>query len=112
VLTCASATLDTPGAAFFVVTSDLRISAGSKQAEDLFSAHDGIFGRPLLSVITSPDGVGELARLVAGAASGTMAPATITVESAASKLDVTFEARIGGCGSPPAALIVVEAATS
>ena len=113
VLTCASATLDAPGAAFFVVTSDLRISAGSKQAEDLFSVHDGVFGRPLLSVITSPEGVGELARLVAGAASGRMAPVTIVVESAASKLDdVTLEARIGGCGSPPAALVVVEAAAS
>jgi hypothetical protein len=112
VLTCSSATLDTSGAAFFVVTSDLRVSAGSKQAEDLFSAHDGIFGRPLLSLVTSPMGVGELARLVAAAAGGTMAPSTIPVQSAASKLDdVALEARIGGCGSPPAALVVVEAAT-
>ena len=111
VLTCSSATLDTPGAAFFVVTSDMRVSAGSKQAEDLFSVHDGSFGRPLLSLVTSPDGIGELARLVAAAANGTMAPSTIAVQSAASKLDdVPLEARIGGCGSPPAALVVVEAA--
>jgi hypothetical protein len=111
VLTCSSATLDTAGAAFFVVTSDLRVSAGSKQAEDLFSVHDGTFGRPLLSLVTSPAGVGELARLVVAAAAGTMAPTTIPVESAASKLDVSLEARIGGCGNPPAALVVVEAAT-
>src|SRR3712207_1298540 len=106
VLTCSSATLDTPGAAVFVVTSDLRVSAGSKQAEDLFSVHDGTFGRPLMSLITSPDGVGELARLVVAAAGGTMAPSTIAVQSAATKLDhVTLEARIGGCGNPPAALV-------
>ena len=111
VLTCSSATLDTPGAAFFVVTADLRVSAGSKQAEDLFSVKDGTFGRPLMSLITSPDGVGELARLVAAAASGTLAPSTIAVESAASRLDnVSLEARVGGCGNPPAALVVVEAA--
>jgi hypothetical protein len=112
VLTCSSATLDAPGAAFLVVTADLRVSAGSKQAEDLFSAHDGIFGRPLLSLVTSPAGIGELARLVHAAASGTMAPATLPVESAAARLDdLELQARIGGCGSPPAALIVVERGT-
>jgi hypothetical protein len=112
VLTCSSATLDVPGAAFFVVTSDLRVSAGSRQAEDLFSVHDGIFGRPLMSLITSPAGIGELARLVVAAASGTLAPTTIAVESAATKLDdLSLEARIGGCGRPPAGLVVVEAAT-
>lgn len=112
VLTCSSATLDVAGAAFFVVTSDLRVSAGSKQAEDLFAAHDGMFGRPLLSLVTSPAGVGELARLVGAAANGTMAPSTIPVESAATRLDhVALEARIGGCGNPPAALVVVEAAS-
>jgi hypothetical protein len=111
VLTCSSATLDVAGAAFFVVTSDLRVSAGSRQAEDLFSVHDGSFGRPLMSLVTSPDGIGELAQLVVAAASGTLAPTTIDVESAAAKLDdVSLEARIGGCGSPPAALVVVEAA--
>jgi hypothetical protein len=111
VLTCSSATLDAPGAAFLVVMADLRVSAGSKQAEDLFSAHDGVFGRPLMSLITSPDGIGELARLVVAAASGTMAPSTISVQAAASKLDdVSLEARVGGCGNPPAALVVVETA--
>jgi hypothetical protein len=111
VLTCSSATLDAPGAAFFVVTSDLRVSAGSRQAEDLFSVHDGTFGRPLLSLLTSPEGIGELPRLVVAAASGTLAPATIAVESAATKLDdLRLEARVGGCGSPPAALVVIETA--
>jgi hypothetical protein len=112
VLTCSSATLDAAGAAFLVVTADLRVSAGSKQAEDLFSAHDGIFGRPLMSLVTSPAGLGDLARLVVAAANGTMAPTTIAVESAATKLDdLSLEARIGGCGNPPAALVVVESAT-
>jgi hypothetical protein len=112
VLTCSSATLDAPGAAFFVVTSDLRVSAGSRQAEDLFSVADGTFGRPLMSLITSPDGIGELPRLVVAAASGTLAPTTIAVDPAAAKLDnLSLEARIGGCGNPPAALVVVETAS-
>jgi hypothetical protein len=109
VLTCSSATLTAPGAAFFVVTADLRVSAASQAAEDLFAIPDGSYGRPLLSLVTSPAGVGELARLVVRAANGTMAPTTISIEAAATKVDdATLEARIGGCGNPPAALVVVE----
>ena len=59
ILTCASATLSEPGAAFLVVTADLRVSAASRQAEALLAIPDGSYGRPLLSVLTSPAGVGE-----------------------------------------------------
>lgn len=108
VLTCASDLLDRGGAAFLVVTSDLRVSAASEAAEELLGNGDGLYGRPLLSVITSPVGVAELARRVVRAAAGDRGVATLPVEASAAKVGVTLEARIGGCGSPPAALVVVE----
>jgi hypothetical protein len=113
VLTCSSATLTAAGAAFLVVTADLRVSAASQPAEDLLGVPDGSFGRPLLSLLTTPAGVGELARVVVRAANGTMAPSTIAVEAASAKVQVLgLEARVGGCGNPPAALVVVEAAAA
>jgi hypothetical protein len=109
VLTCSSATLTAPGAAFLVVTADLRVSAASEAAEELFAVTEGVFGRPLMSLLTSPTGVGEMARLVSRAASGSLAPATIPVEPAATGGQrAELAARIGGCGNPPAALLVVE----
>ena len=109
VLTCSAATLTTPGAAFLVVTADLRVSAGSQAAEDMFSIPDGTYGRPLMSLLTSPVGVGEMARLVVRAANGAFAPATILVEAAASNVPGSeLAARVGGCGNPPAALVVIE----
>jgi hypothetical protein len=110
VLTCSSATLTAPGASFFVVTADLRVSAASQSAEAMFGRADGTHGRPLMSLLTSPAGVGEMARLVTRAASGTLAPATISVEAASARVAADLEARIGGCGNPPAALVVVEVA--
>lgn len=113
ILSCSSATLDAEGAAFLVVTADLRISAASEAAERFFRASDGLYGRPLLSVMTSPDGIGDLARHVARAASGVRRPVTVQVESAASRVPQGMtEVRIGGCGSPPAALVVVETVRS
>jgi hypothetical protein len=109
VLTCSGATLTSPGAAFLVVTADLRVSAASQPAEDLFAVADGIYGRPLLSLLTSPAGVGELARVVVRAANGTLAPTTLPVQAASSKVDAELEATVGGCGNPPAALVVVDA---
>ncbi|MBV9214410.1 MAG: PAS domain-containing protein [Actinobacteria bacterium] len=111
ILSCSRATLDTEGAAFLVVTADLRITAASESAERLFRVPDGLYGRPLLSVMTSPDGIGDLARQVVRAASGARRPVTVEVDAAASRVPrgVT-RARIGGCGSPPAALVVIDSA--
>ena len=109
ILSCSRDTLDTDGAAFLVVTSDLRISAASESAERFFRVPEGLFGRPLLSIMTSPDGIGELARHVVRAASGARRPVTVEVEAAASRLpDGMTHARIGGCGNPPAALVVID----
>jgi hypothetical protein len=109
VLTCSAATLTTPGAAFLVVTADLRVSAGSQAAEDMFGVPDGTYGRPLMSLLTSPVGVGEMTRLVVRAANGAFTPTTIPVEAASSNVPATgLAARVGGCGNPPAALVVIE----
>jgi hypothetical protein len=110
VLTCASELLDRGGAAFLVVTADLRVSAASQGAEELLG--DDLHGRPLLSVVTSPEGVAELARRVVRAATGDRGISTLAVEpSAVSRPGVSLEARIGACGDPPAALVVVETST-
>jgi hypothetical protein len=109
ILSCSRATLDAEGAAFLVVTGDLRISAASESAERFFRVPDGLYGRPLLSIMTSPNGIGELARHVVRAASGAKRPVTVDVEAAASRLpDGITRARIGGCGTPPAALVVID----
>ena len=109
VLTCSAATLTAPGAAFLVVTADLRVSAASQAAEDMFEEPDGTYGRPLMSLLTSPAGVGEMARAVTRAANGTLAPTTLPVEPASSTASASgLAARVGGCGNPPAALVVIE----
>lgn len=112
VLTCSTELLDQPGRAFLVVPSDLRISAASEAAEELLDAGQGLYGRPLLSILTSPSGVAELARRVVRAAMGDRSVQVVPVEPAAAKLSgVTLEARIGNCATPTAALVVVEAST-
>jgi hypothetical protein len=50
-----------------------------------------------------------MTRLVVRAASGTYAPSTIPVALAESKREAPgLEARVGGCGNPPAALVVMQ----
>ena len=112
VLSCSRELLDQPGGAFLVVPSDLRISAASQAAEELLDSGQGLYGRPLLSILTSSAGVAELARKVVRAAMGDRSIQALQVEAAAKRLTgVTLEARIGNCTSPPAALVVVEART-
>ena len=109
VLTCARELLDRPGGAFLVVTSELLVSAASEGAEQLLDSGQGLYGQPLLSVLTSPAGVAELARRVVRAATGDRSIYSLAVEPAARRLPGTkLEARIGACSTPPAALVVVE----
>lgn len=113
VLTCSSELVSRPGGAFLVVTSDLLVSAASEGAEALLDSGQGLYGRPLLSVLTSPSGVSELARRVVRAATGDRTIYELPVHPAAKRLaGVSLIARIGNCGSPPAALVVVEASGS
>lgn len=111
VLSCAAELLPASGAAFLVVTANLRVSAASENAERLLAIPDGTYGRPLLSLLTSPEGAGELSRrVVRAAATGAYAVSTIPVQAASGVLaGREVDARIGGCGSPPAALVVVGA---
>jgi hypothetical protein len=110
VLTCSRDLLERPGGAFLVVTTDLLVSAASEAAEDLLDSGQGLHGRPLLSVLTTPSGVSELARRVVRAATGDRSVAEMPVTAAAKKLNgISLVARIGRCGFPPAALVVVEA---
>ena len=110
VLSCAHDLLNQPGGAFLVVTSDLRVSAASEAAEKLLDSGQGLAGQPLLSILTSPRGVAELARRVVRASMGERSIERLAVEPAAKRLEgVTLEARIGTCATPPAALVVVEA---
>jgi hypothetical protein len=109
VLTCAHDLLNQPGGAFLVVTSDLRISAASEAAEKMLDSGQGLPGQPLLSILTSPKGVAELARRVVRAAMGDRSIERLVVEPAAKRVsDLKLEARIGTCATPPAALVVVE----
>lgn len=110
VLTCARDLLERPGGAFLVVTTDLLVSAASEAAEELLDSGQGLHEQPLLSILTTPAGVAELARRVVRAATGDRAVAEMPVTPAAKRLKgVSLVARIGSCGSPPAALVVVEA---
>jgi hypothetical protein len=109
VLTCSSELLDRPGGAFLVVRSDLIVSAASEGAEELLDSGQGLYGQPLLSVLTSPKGVAELARRVVRAAAGDRSIGVMPVEPAAKRIvGVSLVARIGSCATPPAALVVVE----
>lgn len=109
VLTCSRELLHRPGGAFLVVTSDLMVSAASEAAEELLDSGHGLFGRPLLSVLTTSAGVSDLARRVVRAATGDRSVAEMPVEPAAKRLPgVRLVARIGSCATPPAALVVVE----
>ena len=111
VLTCSSELLARRDGAFLVVTSDLLVSAASEAAEELLDSGQGLYGRPLLSVLTTPSGVTDLARRVVRAATGDRTIYELPVTPAAKRLaDVSLVARIGNCGMPPAALGVVEAA--
>src|SRR5918998_628519 len=96
VLTCSSDLLTRPGGAFLVVTSDLLVSAASEGAEDLLDSGQGLYGRPLLSILTSPSGVAELARRVVRAATGDRTIYELPVHPAAKRLaGMTPVGRIG-----------------
>ena len=111
VLTCSNDLLQRPGGAFLVVRSNLLVSAASEAAEELLDSGQGLHGQPLLSVLTSPKGVAELARRVVRAATGDRTIGEVPVEPAAKRLTgVSLVARIGSCATPPAALVVVETA--
>jgi hypothetical protein len=100
VLYCAREAAPRPGAAFLIVTTNLRVSAASLSAGDLFG--DDLLDQPLLDVVR---GDGALPRQVARAAMGSRKSATVWLRAA--EHGRPFRARIVACGDPPAALIVL-----
>jgi hypothetical protein len=97
-LSCAPELLLRPGAAFLVVKSDLRISAASAASASLLE--DDVVGMPLSEVFS---GDPALPRWIGRAAMGSRRVATVALRRGTRRID----ARIGACGDPPAALIVL-----
>jgi hypothetical protein len=99
VLSCAPELLPRSGAAFLVVKSDLRISAASAAIEPLLG--DDVVGKPLLDVLS---GDPALPRWIGRAALGSQRVATVALRQGARRIN----ARVGACGDPPAALVVLQ----
>jgi hypothetical protein len=100
VLSCAPGLLPGAGAAFLVVKSDLRISAASAGVEPLLGDPDALVGEPLLDVLSGDPG---LPRWIARAAMGSQRVASVALRLGPRRVN----ARIGACGDPPAALVVL-----
>lgn len=107
VLTCARATLHSSELPFLVVGRDLAVTAANEKAERIFGPH--LEGRHLLTLVAGVEGSAELVGHVVRAAGGASVPTRVTVEAAGTTRRIgRLEARIGGCGDPPAALVVLE----
>jgi hypothetical protein len=100
VLYCARESAPRPGAAFLIVTTNLRVTAASLPAGDLVG--DDLIGRPLLDVVR---GDGAFPRQVARAAMGSRKIASAWVRTG--EHGRPLRARIVACGDPPAALVVL-----
>jgi predicted RNA-binding Zn-ribbon protein involved in translation (DUF1610 family) len=100
VLSCERSAAPRPDAPFLVVTTDLRVSAASAAAEQLF---DGpLVGTRLLDLVR---GDGALPRQVARAAMGSNRTANAWVRT--TEHGRPHKARIAACGDPPAAIVVL-----
>jgi len=101
VLTCAPGVLPRAGAAFLVVKSDLRISAASAAVESLLGDPDELVGKPLLDVLAGDPG---LPRWIVRATMGSNRIVSVALRKGPRRL----RGRVAGCGSPAAALLVLE----
>jgi PAS domain S-box-containing protein len=113
-LTTPRKALQDSGAAFLVVTRDGRISAVSEAAERLVGEEAGLLGMPITTVVTSPDDETHLVRLLTGAAGGRREIVDLPVIHAAQRnaRPGRLNARVASCGSPRAALLVLERAAA
>lgn len=100
VLSCAPGLLPRSGAAFLVVTSDLRISAASVGVESLLGDPEVLIGEPLLRVLSGDPG---LPRAIGRAAMGSQRVANVVLRLG----DRRINGRVGACGDPQAALLVL-----
>jgi hypothetical protein len=111
-LACPREAMLTPQSAFLVVTYDLRVSAVSEAAEELFAPEADVIGTGLLQWMSSPLGADELTSAVARAARGTRQIKDVPVLLPNHRLRRLgpLEARVASCGPPRGALVVVERA--
>jgi hypothetical protein len=101
VLTCEPGVLPRDGAAFLIVKSDLRISAASAAVESLLGDPEALVGEPLLEVVS---GDPALPRWIARAAMGSRKVTSVALRRGTRRIN----GRVAGCGSPAAALVVLE----
>jgi ribosomal protein S27AE len=108
-LTTSRELLASATAVFMVATRDLSVTAVSEAAESLFGEETGLIGAHLLSLISSPLGDEELVAAVARAAAGIRGVTLLPVfaVSPEARRRGPLEARIGTCGPPRAALVVL-----
>ena len=109
-LRCGRAALPAPGAPFLIATHSLEVSAVSEAAEVVLGPEEGLLGRNLLALLTSPLGDRKLNRAVAQAALRVHDPLTMPVRVAGERGDAvgTMAGRISTCGPPRAALLTLE----
>jgi hypothetical protein len=88
------------GAAFLVVTADLRISAASAAVERVLGDPDAVLGEPLLEVLSGDPG---LPRWIVRAAMGSSRVVSVALRVGTRRVN----GRIAACGDPPAALLVL-----
>ena len=101
VLSCEPGILPRAGAAFLVVKSDLRISAASAAVEPLLGDPEALVGEPVLDVIA---GDPALPRWIARAAMGSRRVTSVALRRGTRRIN----GRVASCGSPSAALVVLE----
>jgi hypothetical protein len=101
ILDCEPGILPRAGAAFLVVKSDLRISAASAAVEPLLGDPEALVGELVLDVVS-----GDLAlpRWIARAAMGSRRVTSVALRRGTRRLN----GRVATCGSPAAALLVLE----
>jgi hypothetical protein len=88
------------GAAFLVVTSDLRISAASAAVEPLLGDPDALVGESVLDVLSADP---ALPRWIARAAMGSQRVTSVALRRGTRRIN----GRVAACGDPPAALLVL-----
>ena len=105
VLSCSRAALSEPKAAFLVIGTDGNVCAASAPAERMLGErHGGLDRRPLLELLEPGSAAYELSRRVTRAALGDLRVSLVPAVLAGGGF---INARIGSCGDPRAALLVL-----
>ncbi len=111
VLTCSRDALPGDAAAFVICTYELSVSAVSQAGERIFGKEEGLIGKHLLELVTSPLGDDQLTRHAGMAAQRPADPVVMPLRltsSAGRRRVGTLAGRIATCGPPRAVLVTVE----